>query len=272
MSKNIVQAYIDIKGQLLIFITGISGCGKIQLAKNIARDFKLKIIDQFYYHKKDYNQKILLPNGKQIKNWYSDDATDWDKLNSDINKFKSKGLIVIGSSLPDKKIEAKKDYHIHLNISKQICMEKRREFISKNKNKYPKEYLQINSPEEKLKMNQLIYPYFLKSTSESQINKFININDLSDSQIYDKSFQYLIDFIKKELHQNGSSYNPTENNCSNLLPKPTKILRKTAPSNKCNLTFRGTLNPYPIPSYDDNLNMVQKLTHDPNKKIKYIYY
>jgi len=195
---NIVQAYIKFKGQLVIYISGIMGCGKTTLAKHISDDFKIKMIDQIDYYKKDYNVKYKLPDGVDVINWYTDDAIDWDKLNDDINKMKVNGLIVVGMSFP-KDIVGEPDYHIHLNISKNECVTKRTEHIKSNKDKYEEEYKLIGSVTEKLKMNQLIFPYYLESTKKAKVNKFININELEDNSVYDVAFDALIELIQSYL-------------------------------------------------------------------------
>ena len=46
---NIVEKYAEINGGILILISGLSGTGKTKLAKNIARDFKIDIINENKY-------------------------------------------------------------------------------------------------------------------------------------------------------------------------------------------------------------------------------
>lgn len=216
---NIIEAYIKFKKQLLIFISGLPGCGKLSLAKNIAKDFNLKLIDQTDYYKQDYDEKSTLPDGTFVINWYSDNAIDWDKLNDDIEKFKKDGLIVVGISLLEDKIKSTVDFHMHLNISKQVCMEKRKEFLEKNKDKdkYHQEYKLIGTPLEKVIMNQFIYQYYLDSTKKSKINKFINITEMNDFQVYDDAFNKIIAFITEYL------YPITETSTTSATPKVSHI-------------------------------------------------
>ena len=42
---NILEAYIKYNGQLIIFISGLTGCGKTKLAKKLAFDYKCKILN-----------------------------------------------------------------------------------------------------------------------------------------------------------------------------------------------------------------------------------
>lgn len=289
---NIVEAYIKFNGQLLIFISGLPGCGKLKLAKNISKDFKLKIIDQYEYYKKDYDVTATLPDGTKIINWYTDDAVDWDKFNDDINKYKKDGLIVIGVSLIENTITSKPDYHFHLNISKQLCIEKRKEFLQEHKDKYEEDYKVVNTPIEKLKMNQLIFPYYLESIKKSKINKFININEMTDQQVYDMAFDVLIDMIKKYLKQDDNQdtqsttqststtqttvesttqttvestpQTPQTSTSKSQTPKVSKVTkdpRKTEDDDNISATFE--LLDKPKYSYDEELDMMTSLS-DPD--------
>lgn len=277
---NIVEAYIKFRGQLLIFISGLPGCGKLKLAKNIARDFKLKIIDQYDYYKKDYDVTVTLHNDIKLINWYTDDAVDWDRFNEDIDKFKTNGLIVIGVALIESKITSKPDYHIHLNISKQLCMEKRKDFLKEHKEKYAEEYKSLETPIEKLKMNQLIFPYYLESTKKSKINKFININDMTDNQVYDIAFDALIALVKKYLKQDDvtnsevSKTSTLQSNNSNKstkstdssevrTPKVSKVSKKKPniiTEDEESISASMELLDEPKYSYDQELDMVTALS------------
>lgn len=254
---NIVEAYIKFKGQLIIFISGLPACGKLKLARKVKRDFKLKLINEFDYYKKDYNTTIKLPDGTELVNWYTDNAIDWDNLNADIEKYKNEGVIVVGFSLPENRINKNLnvDYHIHLNIAKQVCMEKRKTFLEKNKDKYKEEFDIIGTSTEKLKMNQLIYPYYLESTKKSKVDKFINITTMTDDEVYDIAFKHLIDFIEDFLYPEDTE--------TSVTPKVTKISKKQFDGPKTessSISFSGELLDRPQYSYDKDLNMVSELS------------
>lgn len=284
---NIVEAYIKFKGQLLIFISGLPGCGKLELAKNISQDFNIKIIDQYNYYIKDYSNTIKLPDGTEVINWYTDDAIDWDKFNEDINQMKIDGLIVVGISFPEDKIDSKPDYHIHLNISKQACMERRKMFLEKHKDeeKYKEDYNLVGSQVEKLKMNQLIFPYYLESTKKAKINKFLNINEMNNDNVYDVAFDSIIEMINKYLKQDtGSQKNqseseetttdtiPASESSLSSTPKVSKVSKmEKVQSKKVNkknpdntLRFHATLlkKPkylYELENENENLNMFEDM-------------
>jgi uridine kinase len=197
---NIVEAYKKFKGQFIIFVSGLSGCGKTSIAKKISSSFGFSLIEQFDYYKKDYNTKITLPNGVEVINWSTDEAIDWDRLNSDIDKEKQNGIVVSGFALPKDKIKNEVDVHIHLSMSKKTCIERRKAYLEKHKDKYPEEYKNMDSDLEKLKMNQLVYPYHLQIVSRSNINKFFNLNKIEGTDIlWDQVWDYLMSFIIKYI-------------------------------------------------------------------------
>lgn len=194
---NIVEKYIDVNKQLILYISGMSGCGKTQIGKFMSRDFKIDLIDQDDYYKKSYEkngEKVKLGDN-EIVNWYSDESIDWERFNADINDKKTKGVIVIGTALPDDKMTLKPDLHIQLSMSKQECVRRRLLFLEAKNEK-------VDMDHEKLKINKLAYPYYLDVVNRSKINKFVNITEKSDNTIYDDVFDVIIDFIKVRLKQN----------------------------------------------------------------------
>ncbi|AYV76915.1 MAG: uridine kinase [Barrevirus sp.] len=269
---NIVEAYIKFKGQLIIFISGLYACGKLKLAKKIQRDFGLTLLNQYDYYKKDYNEKIKIgDNQDTLINWYTDDAIDWLTLNNDIEKYKKDGVIVVGFSLPQSRInkDIHVDYHIHLNIKKQECMEKRKQFLEKHKDKYKEEYGIINTPLEKLIMNKLIFPYYLESVKKSKINKFINVTGLSDDKIYDLAFDSIISFIESYLYRSKDN---KENRDGERTPKVSTISKKDGRRTETDsLTLSGELLEEPQYTYDRNLDMITEYSdNDDSDSIKII--
>ena len=49
---NIVEAYIKKRKQLIILISGFSGCGKTVIAKNISKDFNISFLNLNNFMKK----------------------------------------------------------------------------------------------------------------------------------------------------------------------------------------------------------------------------
>ena len=208
---NIVEAYTKLKGQLVILVSGLPGCGKTMVGKKISKDFNIDYIDQFDYYVKDYDKKVKLPDGSEILNIYNNDAMDWNKLNKDVNSKKKEGVVVYGVAFPNDKLDFVPDYHVHMSISKKECLDRQKSYLEKNKDKYPEEWKDIESGKERLKMNQLIYPYYLETVKESKINKFININNLDDSKAYDSAFDIIISYIQFFLDSDAGQQLYSEN-------------------------------------------------------------
>jgi adenylate kinase family enzyme len=209
---NIVEAFIKFNKQLIIIITGLSGSGKIELVRNISRDFKLKVISLRDFCKKDYNTKVSLPNGVEVINWDSDDVFDWDLFNKEVEEHKTNGVIVYGNVIPDEKIKFTPNFHLHVKISKQNLIIRRHEFLNKHKDDEDcKESFElINTDTEKLIINQLTYPYYLESMKRQTINKFLNANELNNDAIYDEAFDYVIEKIKENVYKGRKDVNKGE--------------------------------------------------------------
>lgn len=200
---NIVEAYIKFKGQLVILISGLSGTGKKELANKICRDLKIGYISTLKFCKKDYNNKIKLPNGEEVINWDSDDAIDWKALNKEIDSQKSKGVVVSGEVFPTKNMSVPIDFHLHIKKKKQDIIQNRKDFLEKHKNEpeFSKEYKSMQDSTWAWKFNQITYPYYLKSVENSTITKFLNSSELNNDKIYDEAFDYLMNSISKYLYK-----------------------------------------------------------------------
>jgi uridine kinase len=197
---NIVEAYIKFNKGLIIVVSGISGCGKTTLARDIERDFNLKLIDQYDYYLEKYDNKTTLSTGEEIINWYDDNSIDWERFNNDINKSRDQGLIITGFSFPTEKIDFAIDNHIMITRPKNICLKIRQKYIDENRDKYTYEY---EHPDfERIIFNKLEFPYFLSVQKRSNIDKFINAQSIDSSEVYDMAFDYLIESIQKNLSNN----------------------------------------------------------------------
>jgi len=197
---NIVEAYIKFKGQLIIIISGISGCGKSSLANKFSKNFKIKHLELFDYFKKNFQNETVLPDGTKINNFNTDDAIDWDLFNSDVNNLKKNGLIISGMTFPNDKINFEVDFHLHLSISKQLCSEKRIAYLEKHKEEYEEEYKMTQSPSYKLYINHIVYPYYKSNIENMSINKFLNANNMTNDEIWDNSWDIIINFINKKVY------------------------------------------------------------------------
>lgn len=207
MNKNVVEAYIDYFKQLIILVSGLSGSGKSELGKNISIDFKIKHINARDYYNKDYHVTTVLPNGETVVNWYTDDAVNWVKLNEDINNNKDKGVIITNDVFPRSKLTFTPDVHINLKLSKNNLLQKRADYIQQHGNVDQKKIMGTET--EKLILNQLTYPYYLETIKNSDINSYLDVNDLVDDEIYDKAFDIIIGIITNKLKkENVTTDNP----------------------------------------------------------------
>lgn len=206
---NIVEAYVKIKGKLIVLISGLPGSGKTKLGKNISDLFKMKLIDTKKYYKKDYNITKTLPNGTKIINWDSDDAYDWEVINADINENSKNGVIVCGTAFPTDKLQFSPDHHIQIKLSKQNLLKRRMKHIEKYNKVDDIETTkskQLSTTLQQMIFNNVTYPYFIDLTSRSHITKFINANEYVenphyDDQIYDIVFEYLMDQVGKNINR-----------------------------------------------------------------------
>ena len=204
LNKNkeitVIDAYIKFNKQLLVFISGLSpGSGKSSLAKKLSQDFNIKLIDQSNYYIKNYSDKKELPGGKKFVNWDSDNSIDWISFNQDIEENMSTGLIISGFALVTDKINYTPDVHIHLSVSKKNNIERRTSFLQKHK--YKDKYSELDENTVKLIMNQFSYPYYLDTVKRSTINKFLNTNKLNKNDLYNMTFDIIMEFVFKFLYK-----------------------------------------------------------------------
>lgn len=204
---NVVEAYIKFRGKLIIIISGISGTGKNKLAKNIGSILKIKIINLNDYCNKSYSMTTKLPSGLKVINWDTDEIFDWKKMNEDVNKYSSEGIIIYGTAFPKDKIIFTPDFHIQIKLSKQNLFKRRSEYLDEHTEDCQEIGRNIDKNIEYTVFNQLTYPYYIDVTNRSNITKFINANeymdldkDTYDNKLYDESFEYLINQIEKNLY------------------------------------------------------------------------
>lgn len=71
---NIVEKYQELNDGMFIIISGLSGTGKTKLAKNMAKDFKLDMINENKYCDKDYYKKakkVMIGGDHEIPTYIS---------------------------------------------------------------------------------------------------------------------------------------------------------------------------------------------------------
>jgi uridine kinase len=221
---NIIEAYKQGTGQFVVLVSGLSGCGKTRLAKELSEDMKLHYIDQFQYMIKESVKKQTLSDGKTVDDWNSDDVVDWDKLNEDIDSHKKEGVIVNGFAFPQDKIKSTVDYHVHIFITKQNCLVRRKRVVLK---KADGDEIAWDDKHELLKMNKLIFPYYMDTKKRSKIDKSIDVNRQTEGDIiesdetYGLTFNSIVKKVQKFIDQNPKIF---ENVYSDDF-KPSEIKR-----------------------------------------------
>jgi uridine kinase len=196
---NLLDEYLLTKKEVIILISGLSGSKKSLLAKEIERDLKnLKIVNLDDYC--DNNKvPVIEIFGQKVKDWDDVVSYDWNKFNNDINKLKNKGCVVYGDSFPKDKLNFDTDFHIHITVSKEKLVEKRREFIEKNPDQCKDMILFID----KLSafINKITYSHYIENRKKSKINLWLNSDENSLDKMYDESFDFIMNSMKKFLDE-----------------------------------------------------------------------
>jgi uridine kinase len=196
---NIVEAFTKLNNKLIILISGLSGSGKTMVAQNIAKDFNIGLIDLESYCDKDFHKKVKVSNNLTITDWDDIDSYNWIKFNKEVDIDKDKGVVICGYMFPRDKLTIEPDFHIHIKMSKQKIMEYRHEYVKKHKNECNEIFSILDTSDELLLINNVVYPHYTKYLELSNIQKFLNGNNLSREQMYDQTFEYLIGSIKNKI-------------------------------------------------------------------------
>ena len=212
MSKNIVDAYKDLNGQFIIVVSGLSGSGKTELGKNISRDFKIQMLDTKKFYREKFDETIILPNKVSVINYDTDNAFNWDDMNDEVNRLKTNGVVVVGNVFPTDKLNFKADYHILLKISKQELKKNRIEYIEKHPEKG------FNIETETLRINAVTYPYYLDAMKRMKIDKFVDVGEMSDDELYDTIFDGIIGHIKNNVYKQGREMTEPNESSEEIIP------------------------------------------------------
>lgn len=192
MSKNILDVYKEKYGQFIVLISGLAMTGKKKLGHALERDFHIKYIDSNKFPAEN-RPTVKLSNDVSVINVDTDDAIDWNKLNSEVEANKIAGVVVVGTAFPKDKITFKADYHIHLKMPKQVLKTKREEYIKSHPDK------KYNMENEILRINALTYPYYVEVLTRMNIDKYINVAETTPDKIYDAVYDILVKFIWEKI-------------------------------------------------------------------------
>jgi uridine kinase len=217
---NLVEEFNLRNEGIIIFISGLSGTNRTILAKEIERDLKLKLISLDDYC--NNNPPIIEILDQKVRDWDDIENYNWDKLNSDIQKNKTIGCVVYGDNFPKSKLRINPDYHIHIKISKEKLIEKRREYIEKNPEKCKDMLLFLDNL--KVIVNKLTYSHYIKNRDDSTINMWLDSDKNKIEEMYDQTFDYLMLSMKKFLNEYYSTH--TNNHLNKEINKEKKIKKK----------------------------------------------
>jgi hypothetical protein len=128
-------------------------------------------------------------------------------------------------------------------------MDKMKEYIIQNKDKFHEEFKIIDTPLEKLKMNKLIYPYYMETTKLAKINKYISVKEMNEEEVYDIVFDILMQFVQKYLNDN-------------IKPNVKPNIKSTKEKVDMNIKAELELMENPKYTYDDELDMMTKYNDD----------
>jgi hypothetical protein len=188
---NILEAYIKKNKQFIVLILGMPCTSKSKIAKELVVDLGLPLININDYLIED---KFIDKNidGINFKLYEHPDNYDWEKLDKDVNKIKSKGLVLYGNYIDMEKINFNLDFVFFFNMNVNLC----KSMLIKKK------LLPYKLDDEKVKkyFTDVFNPVYDDLKQKITINKFFNIKEQTvfDS-LYDEVFDTLMELINKNL-------------------------------------------------------------------------
>ena len=189
---NILEAYIKKYGHLIILILGLPCSNKSEIAKELGIDLNLPIININDYLIKDKYEEITIKDFK-FKIYEDPDNYDWDKLNDDVNKSQSTGLIIYGNYIDSNKIDWDIDFSFFYSMNNNLC----KKMLIENK------FLEkIADSEEKIKIywNDIFIPLYEELKLNLKIKKYYNLKeDSTFNESYDNIFDYLMELIQQKI-------------------------------------------------------------------------
>jgi hypothetical protein len=193
MSINIIEAYIKIHNQLIIYISTFPNIIMRPVIENLGKYLKLKVIYQ-----QEFMEAITTKlDDVEYVSFYDNKQFATSKFNSVVLENCRNGVIIVGNVIPTNLLKFKIDYHIHLSLNKKVIVE----YYNTNDI--------LNKPEEtsKLIINKVIYPFYMETLKEGHINIFINSYDsetnkiMTDDDIEEKVWNTIINYIQNNLRK-----------------------------------------------------------------------
>jgi len=199
MSITVLDAYYKVYGQFILAISGLSGCNKRSVARELSKYINAKLIDQYDYYKQNFSEIITISgkdNSIDIVNWDSDDAIDWDKFNKDVIEYsKTSKVIILSVNLKTSLIKFNVDYNVYLNVNKSDCVKKRLKILEKSTDEDSDDRKLFKNNLFETKMYNVTFPYNEKTIKETKINKFIKISDMNAETIADVIWELVKNYL-----------------------------------------------------------------------------
>jgi gluconate kinase len=177
---------------VLIFISGISGVGKSTLSRELATRLNYKHINQDNYYIRE-KPVAKLSTGMMVRNWDTEKAIDFNKLNQDLRKLveAKEHVILEGFCLRDDLILIKPNVHIHLSyiplLEKQdISLS---ELYERNKEKIIPRIIAARSKskpnvkDDKIVVKELVWPFYIDTLEHSIIHYALSTFDHNGGRI-----------------------------------------------------------------------------------------
>lgn len=188
---NILEAYIKKYNQIIILILGLPCSNKSEIAKELASDLNLSLININDYLKQNtFVEKVF--SDVKFKLYEHPDNYDWEKLVLDVTNKKNAGVVLYGNYVDNTKLNFEIDFCYFFNMNSNLCKNILIE----------KQMLPYKEDDEKVKIyfKDVFNPIYEQLKQDLKINKFFNIKENTTfDESYDELFDSLMTQIKKKL-------------------------------------------------------------------------
>lgn len=227
---KVTQEYLEKNNQMIIIISGLTGTKRSVIAKHMRDDMEKDMeivcvnLDDFCREKNEIPIVDFFDN--KIRDWDNPDSYDWDKFNGFILENKDKGIIIYGDMFPKSKLNFTPDFHVHIKISKEKLIEKKKEYIEKNSELC--EDMMVILDKLALFINKFTYTHYINSRNESKIDIWLDANANNPDEMYEQAVDFIINAMikflnafyaqnpqKEKKYVDNSKYNSNFNSSSN---------------------------------------------------------
>ena len=187
---NILEAFIEKYGQLIILILGLPCSNKSEIAKELKIDLRLPILNINDYLIKDKFKEVEYEEIK-FKIYEDSENYDWDKFNDAVKELKSSGVILYGNYMDPDKINFKYDFSFFYSVNYSLC----KKILIENK------LLNIDDiKNEKIYFDNIFSPKYDELKKKIKFNKFYNVKEATQfDESYNIIFDLLMQLIKSRL-------------------------------------------------------------------------